>query len=172
MKTPRNPRNLIRLSAALLLAGLLTAATGDEAPREGTFEGDWAVTGTVQEVEVGGEKVTLARLEGPVTLRAHGGLAREFDAVCNSVRDQKTGGVARCTWTDEAGDALLLEVSGSILGPMGTSREAKGTVVGGTGRYAGIEGGFELDWLFVDSALDDTRFKGYVTKLTGSWKRP
>ncbi len=55
---------------------------------------------------------------------------------------------------------------------MGTSREAKGTVVGGTGRYAGIEGGFELDWLFVDSALDDTRFKGYVTKLTGSWKRP
>lgn len=172
MKTPRNSKNLIRLSAALLLAGLLTAATADEAPKEGTFEGDWAITGTVQEVEVGGEKVILARLEGPVTLRAHGGLAREFDAVCNSVRDQKTGGVARCTWTDDAGDVLLLEVSGSILGPMGTSREAKGTVVGGTGRYAGIEGGFELDWLFVDSALDDTRFKGYVTKLNGSWKRP
>lgn len=172
MNTRRSTTPLLRLTAALLLAGLLGAATGDEAPREGTFEGDWAISGTVQEVEVGAEKVTLARLEGPVTLRSAAGLAREFAAVCNSVRDRKTGGVARCTWTDEAGDVLMLEVSGSIIGPMGTSREAKGTVVGGTGRYAGIEGGFELDWLFVDSALDDTRFKGYVTKLTGSWKRP
>lgn len=172
MKTLRIPTAPVRLLAVLVAAAALGGAAGDEPPREGTFEGDWSITGTVQEVEVGAEKVTVARLEGPVTLRSHGGLAREFAAVCNSVRDRKTGGIARCTWTDDAGDVLLLEVSGSILGPMGTSREAKGTVVGGTGRYAGIEGSFELDWLFVDSALDDTRFKGYVTKLTGSWKRP
>lgn len=171
MKTPRSAR-LLCLLALMFVGAALAAAAGDELPREGTFEGDWAISGTVRQVEVGEGTVILARLGGPVTLHSPGGLAREFDAVCNSVSDAETGGIARCTWTDETGDVLLLEVSGSILGSMGTVREARGTVAGGTGRYAGLEGELSLDWLFVESALDDQRFKGYVTKLTGQWKRP
>lgn len=167
----RNPPSL-RILAAVLLGLTLAGAAGDEPPREGTFEGDWALSGTARPVEVGSATVVLSRLEGPVTLRSAGGLARKFDAVCNSVSDQKTGGVGRCTWTDEAGDTLLLELSGTILGPAGTVREARGSVIGGTGRYAAVEGEFRVDWLFVDSVLDDERFKGYVSKLEGHWKRP
>ena len=173
MKRLEIPSRLLLLVAALLLGGsLATAAEPPPAPREGSFEGNWAVKGNVQQVVVHGARVTLARVEGKVTLRSGAGLAREFDALCNSVSDEKTGGVARCTWTDAAGDTLVLELSGSIIGPAGTVREAEGKVVGGTGRYADIQGQFHLDWLFVDSTVEDGRFTGYVTKLEGSWKRP
>ena len=159
------------LALALLGAGAVQAA--EAAPKEGTFEGSMDVAGTTQAVQMGGVTVSLARITGKVKLRTADGLAaREFDAVCNVVSDQKTGGVGRCTWTDANGDTLLLELSGSIIGPAGTSREAVGRVVGGTGRYAGLEGDIDLEWLFVDSTLDDTRFKGYVTKLQGRWRRP
>jgi len=116
--------------------------------------------------------MALYRVEGPVTVRSSGGLATQFEAQCVGVSDQQTGGVARCVWTDEAGEKIFMELSGSIVGPMGTSREAEGPVIGGTGRYQGIEGSYHIDWLFVESRLDDGKFKGFVTKLTGSWKRP
>jgi hypothetical protein len=169
----RNGHELIR---AFVIAGLLAtsgAAVADQAaPKEGTFEGTWNVQGTIEPVRMGAVTMTVARVEGKVSLRSGDGLAREFSAVCNMVSDEATGGVGRCTWTDAAGDALVLEMSGEIIGPAGTSREGKGKVVGGTGRYAGVEGEIHLDWLFVESSLDDHRFKGYVTELKGSWKRP
>jgi len=172
IRTASRPIFLPLLLTVLLLAGVPAGAAEEPLPDEGTFSGDWFIEGTVTQVEVGASPVTLARLEGRVKLTTTGGLAREFDALCHSVKNEKTGGVARCMWTDDQGDAVLLELSGSIIGPAGTLREARGTVIGGTGRYAGIEGGIELDWLFVESTLDDSRFKGYVTKLEGHWKRP
>lgn len=172
MKRARNDTSSLLLLAALLLGGALPAGAQEALPREGTFSGDWSIQGTMTQVEMEGTPVTLGRLEGEVTLASTGGLAREFDALCHVVKHETTGGVARCTWTDAEGDAVYLEVSGSIIGPAGTLREARGTVIGGTGRYAGIEGGIELDWLFVESTLDDSRFKGYVTKLEGHWSRP
>jgi hypothetical protein len=69
-------------------------------------------------------------------------------------------------------DALFLEVGGSIIGPAGTSREAVGYVAGGTGKYAGVEGEFMADFLFLDSVLNPGTVTLRDTKFTGSWRRP
>jgi hypothetical protein len=165
-------------SLALLLAALAGAAgahaqaAADKLPGEGSFTGAWRLAGKIEPAKVGDATVTLARVQGKVTLESPGGLSREFDGTCNGVSDKKTGGVARCVWTDAKGDEIVLALEGSILGSAGTVREAKGRVIGGTGRYAGIEGEIHLDWLFVESGQGDQRFEGYVTKLQGSWKRP
>lgn len=165
-------------SASLLLAILLGAATAhaqaaaDKLPNEGTFSGSWHLEGKVEPTKVGDATVNVAHVQGKVTLESAGGLSREFDGVCNAVSDKKTGGTGRCVWTDAKGDEVVIGIEGSILGSAGTVREAKGKVIGGTGRYAGIEGEIHLDWLFVESGKSDHRFQGYVTKLQGSWKRP
>src|SRR3954452_9954680 len=136
---------------ALLLAAVLGAATAhaqapaDKLPSEGTFSGSWHLAGKVEPTKVGDVTVTVAHVQGKVTLESPGGLAREFDGVCNAVSDKKTGGTGRCVWTDAKGDEVVLAVEGSILGSAGTVREAKGRVIGGTGRYAGIEGEIHLD---------------------------
>jgi hypothetical protein len=156
----------------IILALSVAAGASEEVAKEGTFEGDWALKGTARSIEVDGKEVALFRIGGPVKVRSSGGLATEFQALCIGVSDKQTGGVGRCVWTDDAGDMVFMELSGSIVGPMGTSREAEGTVIGGTGRYQGLEGSYHIDWLFVESHFDDSKFKGYVTKLEGSWKRP
>ena len=160
------------IAASVFLALSVATAGGEAIADEGTFKGDWSLKGTSRPIEVDAEKVVLVRVEGPVKLVSSSGLATAFDALCVGASDQQTGGVARCVWTDQEGEKIFLELSSSIVGPMGTAREAEGTVIGGTGRYRGIEGSFHVDWLFIESHFDDSKFQGYVTKLEGSWKRP
>jgi len=160
------------LAAAIGAAAAHAEAAADKLPGEGTFSGSWRLAGKVEPTKVGDATVNLAHVQGKVTLETPGGLSREFDGTCNGVSDKKTGGVARCVWTDAKGDQVVIALEGSILGSAGTVRDAKGRVIGGTGRYAGIEGEIHLDWLFVESGQNDQRFEGYVTKLQGSWKRP
>ena len=166
------PIAVLVFSSILFSVAWIAAGEEGEIAREGTFEGNWSVKGTTHPVEASGRTMALVRVEGRVTVRSSGGLATQFGAECVAVSDKVTGGVGRCVWTDEAGEKIFFEIGGSVVGPMGTSRDARGRVIGGTGRYEGIEGSWDLEWLFVDSALDDTRFKGYVTKLEGRWKRP
>jgi hypothetical protein len=166
------PSTAAAASAAAPTAATSRGAAAPALPKEGTFEGTWHASGTVQKVPMRGATVTLARLDGQIELQSGDGLARQFEAVCNSVTDPKTGGAGRCVWTDASGDTIQFEVSGAPLGSAGTVREANGLVVGGTGRYAGIRGEFHVDWLFVESTADDSRFSGYITKLEGHWLRP
>ena len=172
-RTPSRRRSIgIAILVALSL-GAATLARAQEIAKEGTFEGNWDLTGTARTLEMDDGEVSVMRLEGPVTItNASTGLAREFDSVCAGVSDNKTGGVARCVWMDSDDDALFLELGGSIIGPAGTTREAVGVVVGGTGKYRGLEGEFAVEWLFWESAFDEGKVTGRDTKFTGSWRLP
>jgi hypothetical protein len=54
--------------------------------------------------------------------------------------------VGRSVWTDERGDQVFSELRGEGTA---TSNRIAGTIVGGTGRYAGATGNYEFSWRFV-----------------------
>ncbi len=165
---------------AFLAVVLVTVAFVVSAPagaedfaKEGTFEGHWKVEGTTESLEMDGAKVSVYRVEGPVKItNSSSGMAREFQSSCVGVSDEETGGLGRCVWADGDGDGLFLELSGEIVGPAGTTRDAVGIVVGGTGKYAGLEGGFEAEFLFWESVLDEGKITFRDTSFKGSWKLP
>ncbi|MDH3745964.1 MAG: hypothetical protein OES47_12760 [Acidobacteriota bacterium] len=167
-------RKLIRLLGILLLTVFAPApGQAGELVKEGSFEGDWAVEGTSQSVEMEGARVSVYQLEGPANVtNADTGMAREFQTRCVGVSDEKTGGVGRCIWADEDDDQLFMEMGGTIAGPDGKTREALGLVVGGTGKYAGIGGAFQVEWLFWESAFEEGKIAGRDTKFNGSWVLP
>jgi len=144
-----------------------------ELAKEGTFEGNWDVEGTTESMEIDDGQISIYRVEGPVEItNSSSGLAREFSSRCVGVSDEETGGIGRCVWVDSAGESLFLELSGEIIGPMGTTREAVGIVIGGTGKYAGLQGEFEADFLFWESVLKPGKITLRNTSFKGSWKLP
>ena len=65
--------------------------------------------------------------------------------------DSETGLVGRSVWTDERGEQVFSELKGE-----GTKEQNRiaGTILGGTGRYAGATGTYEFSWQFVIEAED------------------
>lgn len=163
---------LVVLMAAWTLV-VSSPSRADDLAREGTFEGNWDVEGTTESLEMDGVRVAVYRVEGPVKItNSSSGMAREFQSSCVGVSDEETGGIGRCVWADADGEGLFLELSGEIVGPAGTTREAVGIVVGGTGKYAGLQGGFEAEFLFWESVLDEGKITFRDTSFKGSWKIP
>jgi hypothetical protein len=67
-------------------------------------------------------------------------------------------------WTDEHGDEVFSELAGE-----GTAAKnnLEGTIVGGTGRYAGANGTYAFSWEYVAEA-EDGAIQGRATELRGS----
>ena len=121
------------------ILSLFGAAVGQasEVAREGTFSANWELNGSTESVELDGKSMSVYRLGGTVDIRRSDGLSTEFESTCSGVSDEETGGMARCTWTDGDGDAIFLRFTGRIIGSMGNTREAEGTILGGLGKYEG-----------------------------------
>ena len=161
------------VAMCLCLCSAVVLAQPSELAKEGTFEGNWDVEGSTESMEMDDGQISIYRVTGPVEItNSSSGLAREFQSRCVGVSDEETGGIGRCVWVDTAGESLFLELSGEIIGPMGTTREAVGIVVGGTGKYAGLQGDFEADFLFWESALEDGKITLRNTSFKGSWNLP
>ena len=77
--------------------------------------------------------------------------------------DSATGLVGRSAWKDERGDEVFSELQGE-----GTAERNRitGTILGGTGRYAGVTGTYEFSWLWVMEA-EDGAIQGRATGLKG-----
>lgn len=168
------PRPTIRRVFMLTLAVLVTIAPlpATEVADEGTFEANWSLEGTQESVVLAGKSVAAYRLTGKVKVRVSDGLATEFASICAGISDQETGGMARCIWTDGEGAEIYLQLTGKIIGSMGTSRETQGKITGGTGRYEGLEGWVDTDWLFWESAFEEGKITARDTKTRGGWRRP
>jgi hypothetical protein len=136
------------------------AASGES--RE--FEGSWNGAGSRHTIPLGAErKASIVELRGTMLLAGQGRPGVGFRSDVVALSDSATGLVGRSVWTDEHGDQVFSELKGE-----GTAARNRitGTILGGTGRYAGATGSYEFSWEFVIEA-EDGSIQGRAVGLKG-----
>jgi len=170
------------LGVALLLlcagacSGPATEPRAALAPGESrTFEGSWTASGTRRTLPLeDGHQASIINLTGSLLLTGERGLGVGFQGDAIGFSDNKAGGTGQAVWTDERGDKVFSQLRGE---PIGTGSKVVGTITGGTGRYAGLTGEYELSWQYVIETDDGTisgravGLKGRVTVPAGSGAR-
>lgn len=154
--------------AALVLAAAAVAQQPTPAPREWRpFEGTMSLTGTRQTLPTEGPRPAgVAHVSGAVVLTAGGELRRGFHAEAIYFDDGHSLSVGRGVWTDDHGEKIFSEMRGE---PLGTGTRVTGTVTGGTGRYAHIEGELSFTWQYVVEA-DSNVIQGRTVTLKGRYR--
>jgi hypothetical protein len=158
------------LAGALLAGGALTPAVQVQstAPAEGTFEGVWSASGERQTLATEHDSpASIVRLSGAVVLKGGGGLGRGFRGELIGYDDGRDLGVGRWMWTDDKGDRIFGVVKGNVLA---AGRQFVCTITGGSGRYAGLTGEFELSWQYV-IAGEHGAVQGRTVGLKGRYRR-
>jgi hypothetical protein len=128
------------------------------------FEGTWSAAGSRRSISLGGDrKAAIIDVRGSMLLSGPGspGIGARSEVI--ALTDSKLGLVGRGVWTDERGDQVFSELTGE-----GTNARNRivGTIVGGTGRYAGATGSYEFSWQFVMEA-EDGSIQGRTAGLKG-----
>jgi hypothetical protein len=162
---------LVAGSLALALTGITPAVVGQELPAVPawrSFEGTWSATGRRQVVAIeGGAVAAIVEISGAVVLTSGEGLSKGFRGEAIGFDDGQDLSVGRSVWTDENGDRLFSRLKGERLQ---TGNRLVGTITGGTGRYAGLEGEYSFAWQYVVPA-DDGVIQGRSMGLKGRVRR-
>jgi hypothetical protein len=157
---------LVAGSLALALTGFRPAVAGQEAASATAwraFEGTWSATGRRQVVATEGAAAAIVEISGAVVLTSGEGLGKGFRGEAIGFDDGQDLSVGRAVWTDENGDRLFSRLKGDSLQ---TGKGLVGTITGGTGRYAGLEGEFSFTWQYV-VPVDEGAFQGRSVGLKG-----
>jgi hypothetical protein len=128
------------------------------------FAGSWNAAGARRTIPLGaGRKGSILDLRGTMLLTGQGRPGVGFRADVIALVDSQTGLVGRAVWTDERGDQVFSELKGE-----GTAagNHIAGSIVGGTGRYAGATGAYEFSWQSVMEA-EDGSIQGRAVELKG-----
>ena len=133
-----------------------------------SFDGTWSASGQRQTVPVeNGGRAAVARVSGAVILSSGDGLAAGFNAEAIGFDDGASLTLGRAVWTDSAGDRIFSTLRG---GPLQTGRRIAGTITGGTGRWSGVTGEYEITWQYIVAADAET-IQGRSTDLRGRLRR-
>ena len=128
------------------------------------FSGSWNAAGNRRSISLGGDRRgSIIDLRGTMLLAGPGRPGVGFGAEVIALIDTTTGLVGRAVWTDQRGDRVYSELKGE-----GTREKNRisGTILGGTGRYAGATGTYEFSWQSVIE-LDDGSMQGRAVDLKG-----
>jgi hypothetical protein len=128
------------------------------------FEGSWNAAGTRRTIPLGADRRgSIIDLRGTLLLTGPGRPGVGFRSEAIALVDSATGLQGRSVWTDEHGDQVYAELKGE-----GTAAQNRitGTILGGTGRYAGATGAYEFAWQFVLEA-EDGSIQGSAVGLKG-----
>ena len=128
------------------------------------FQGSWNAAGSRRNISLGAQRRgSIIDLRGSMLLAGAGRPGVGFRAEVIALVDSQTGLVGRGVWTDERGDQVYSELKGE-----GTAEKNRisGTILGGTGRYAGASGNYEFSWQSVIE-LDDGSIQGRAVDLKG-----
>ncbi len=129
-----------------------------------TFEGTWSASGSRRTLELEpGHKASIFNLTGSLLLTGERGLGVGFQGEVIGFSDSQAGGTGQCVWTDQRGDKVFSQLRGESLG---TGSRVAGTITGGTGRWVGLTGEYELHWQYVIEA-DDGTISGRAVGLKG-----
>ena len=165
----KNTTGAVGFLAVLLCVASASAA---ELQKSGEFQGNWTAIGTAQTLVLDESRsASILRLRGTIVVKSAHGMegAMQSDCVGLNLKEERTTGTGRCVWTDSDGDRLISEVTGALSG---TDSKVRGRFIGGTGKYAGLEGGYELEWRYLRAIEEEGTIHGYSTSLTGSWSLP
>lgn len=131
------------------------------------FEGSWNAAGSRRTIPLGAErKGSILDLRGTMLLAGKERPGVGFRSEVIALSDSETGLVGRSVWTDERGEQVFSELKGE--GTAARNRIA-GTILGGTGRYAGATGSYEFSWQFVIEA-EDGSIQGRAVGLKGRFR--
>lgn len=150
-RRPHKRRQQVALYVALLI-GITCAplpawaqAAGQDEWRE--FEGTWTAVGRRHVIPLGGARwAAIADFNGSLMLTGPSRPAVGFRAEAIVLNDSVTGLVGRAVWTDERGHQVFSEIRGEFTA---TRNRLFGTFLGGSGRYAGATGSYELSWRYL-----------------------
>ena len=148
----RRRRGVRATLLSLAFAAPLLPAPGEPPAADGwrPFKATWTLSGTRQLLPTEGTRpASIVRLSGPLSVTSGEGLGRGFLGELIGFDDGATLLVGRAVLTDEKGDRIYCSLKAE---PVGTGRKATGTITGGTGRFAGLEGAFEFAWQYVVDA--------------------
>lgn len=144
-----------------------------ELAKQGSFSNHDAWTGVIKDVLVLGEEHVVYNysFSGVVTNDAGEGVFHNSSSHClgmGSTVGGRTSNRGNCVYTDLDGDQIFDEWQDE-----GTEERAGGSgrLIGGTGKYAGIEGQYEYERIELRPAAEGT-FQGYTTKMTGDYRLP
>jgi len=128
------------------------------------FEGSWNAVGTRHTIALGeGRLGSIVDLKGTMLLAGSGRPGVGFQSEVIGLTDSGTGFQGRSVWTDEHGDQVFSSLTGE--GTAAKNRIA-GTILSGTGRYAGITGSYEFSWQWVMEGEEGT-VQGRAVDLQG-----
>jgi hypothetical protein len=160
-----------------LLAFLLVSACGGPAkspesaqsPGEWkSFEGTGTATGQRQTLLMGPDhKVAISKLSGSLLIIGEQRLGRGFRIDIIGSSDSLKGATGWCVWTDTRGDQVFSEIRGVRIR---TGARFTGTLLGGTGRFAGVTGEYEFEWQFVIDS-EEGNIQGRITGLRGRFRQ-
>jgi hypothetical protein len=157
------------MALIILLAAACSGQANDarSAPAPGetrTFEGSWSASGSRRTLDLEpGHKASIFSLTGSLLLTGERGLGVGFQGDVIGFSDNLAGGTGQSVWTDERGDKVFSRLRGESLG---TGSHVVGTITGGTGRWAGLTGEYELRWQYVIEG-DDGTISGRAVGLKG-----
>jgi hypothetical protein len=158
------PGALAVLVALLIATSVLGSRASQLAGREAAFSGSWSATGRRQTLPTGtNQDAAIVTLSGAVVLAQPGGLSAGFRGEAIGYDDGRGMATGRAVWTDDNGNRVFSELRGD---PLATGRRIVGTITGGTGRYQGITGTYELTWQYVVRGEDDV-VQGRAVDLRG-----
>ena len=162
----RAPRHQLLLGLALAAAACGPATQSPSAAPSGPleFEGSWNAAGSRHTISLGeGRLGSIVDLKGTMLLAGPGRPGVGFQSEVIGLTDSATGFQGRSVWTDERGDQVYSELRGE--GTAAKNRIA-GTILSGTGRYAGVTGSYEFSWQWVMEG-EDGAVHGRAVDLKG-----
>jgi hypothetical protein len=158
--------------ALALAAGLWTAQS---APADGewvSFAGSWSAFGRRESLDVGARQpAVVVTVSGALVISRGAELLRGFRGQAIGFDDGQGTSVGRCTWTDDNGDRIYSRIEGESVQ---SGKKFVGTITGGTGRYAGLEGEYSFTWQYVVSGREgdgSMAFDGRTMGLSGRVRR-
>ena len=134
-----------------LVVGLLVASPAREGqsapptPEDGwvAFEATWSASGSRNVLPYGEGEAATFRLSGALVVVRGEGLRKGFRAEAIGYDDGKGSGVGAMALTDDRGDQVFCDLTGSASE---RDKAVSGAITGGTGVYAGITGELSFVW--------------------------